>query len=81
MLTTRLVLLWMAIERCALSKGEPFAERLKLNYGAKDSLSIRESEIPPTRPAGRTCTEVGSFVDLLQLSNLFLSQINNFEVP
>ena len=28
-----------------------------------------------------TYAEVGSLVDLLQFSNVFLSQINNFEVP
>lgn len=28
-----------------------------------------------------TYTEVGSLVDLFQFSNIFLSQINNFEVP
>jgi hypothetical protein len=42
--------------------------------------SIRESKIPPTRPAGMTYAEVGGLVDLLQVSNIFLTQLNNLEV-
>ena len=58
----------------------PTEGTLKLNRSVRDSLSIREPEIPPTRPGRRTCTEVVGLVDPLQLSNIFLGQINNFEV-
>jgi hypothetical protein len=78
MLTTPIVLLRRAIESNA---GHLIEKTLELNRCVRDSLSIRESEIPPTRPGRRTCTEVVGLVDPLQLSNLFLSQINNFEVP
>jgi hypothetical protein len=42
---------------------------------------ICESKIPPTRPARMTYAEVVGLVDLLQFSNVFLSQINNLEIP
>lgn len=42
--------------------------------------SIRESKIPPTRPAGVTYAEVCGLVNLLQFSNILFSQLNNFKV-
>ena len=43
-------------------------------------LTIRESEISPTCPAGRTRTEVSGLVDRFQLGDLFPGQVDNFEV-
>lgn len=43
-------------------------------------LTIREAEVSPTRPAGITRSEVSGLVDRFQLGNLFLGQVDNFEV-
>jgi hypothetical protein len=71
----------MAIECCTLSRSEHLIEILYYQVVVQMILrSICESKIPPTRPARMAYAEVGGLVDLLQFSNVFLSQINDLEV-
>ena len=43
-------------------------------------LTIRETKISPTCPAGMTRTELSSLVYRFQLGDIFLGQVDNFEV-
>ncbi len=57
----------------------------KLPYTRRDDavrecLTIGESKISPPCPVGRTRAEVRGLVDQFQLGNLFLGQVDNFEV-
>lgn len=79
-LITSLVLFPRAIEWFALSRAEHLIEKLLCQVTVQMIRSICESKIPPTRPARMTYAEVVGLVDILQFSNVFLSQIDNLEV-
>ena len=45
-----------------------------------ETLTIRESEISPTGPLGVASTELQCFVDIVQFSDIFRGEINDFLV-
>ena len=80
-LTTSLVLLPMQLNALpCLERNISLRNSLMSRSAVPMIRSICESKIPPTRPARMAYTEVGGLVDLLQVSDIFLSQLNNLEV-
>ena len=80
-LTTGLVLLPMQLNALpCLERNISLRNSLMSRSAVPMIRSICESKSPPTRPARMAYTEVGGLVDLLQVSDIFLSQLNNLKV-